>query len=102
MQGIVGNIPGQAMAFLTLYLQLLGMDNFRASLLVSMGMLAHAAGGQLGGYVGDLAAGRAPKAGRIFICQLSVVAGEVLMGRIHLHGRVPVRLFPYDYAWYAS
>ncbi|CAL5221386.1 g3569 [Coccomyxa viridis] len=78
VQGIVGNIPGQAMAFLTLYLQLLGMDNFRASLLVSMGMLAHAAGGQLGGFIGDYAAGRAPKWGRIFICQLSVIAGMLL------------------------
>ncbi len=52
----MGNIPGQAMAFLTLYLQLLGLDNFRASLLVSMGMLAHAVGGQIGGLIGDLAA----------------------------------------------
>ena len=72
----MGNIPGQAMAFLTLYLQLLGIDDFRASLLVSMGMLAHAAGGQLGGLIGDFAARRAPKGGRIFVCQVSVVAGE--------------------------
>ena len=78
MQGIVGNIPGQAMAFLTLYLQLLGLDNFRASLLVSMGMLAHAAGGQLGGFIGDFAAGRAPRWGRILVCQFSVVTGELL------------------------
>lgn len=33
-QGIIGNIPGQALAFLTLYLQLLGLSNFHASLLV--------------------------------------------------------------------
>ena len=71
----MGNIPGQAMAFLTLYLQLLGIDNFRASLLVSVGMLAHAVGGQLGGLIGDVAAKGAPKWGRIFVCQVSVVAG---------------------------
>lgn len=76
VQGIVGNIPGQAMAFLTLYLQLLGIDNFRASLLVSVGMLAHAVGGQLGGLIGDVAAKGAPRWGRIFVCQVSVVAGE--------------------------
>ena len=76
MQGIVGNIPGQAMAFLTLYLQLLGINNFRASLLVSVGMLAHAVGGQLGGLIGDVAAKGAPRWGRIFVCQVSVVAGE--------------------------
>ncbi|CAK0781097.1 hypothetical protein CVIRNUC_005284 [Coccomyxa viridis] len=78
VQGIVGNIPGQAMAFLTLYLQLLGIDNFRASLLVSVGMLAHAVGGQLGGLIGDVAAKGAPRWGRIFVCQVSVVAGMVL------------------------
>ena len=72
----MGNIPGQAMAFLTLYLQLLGIDNFRASLLVSVGMLAHAAGGQLGGLIGDVAAKGAPRWGRISVCQVSVVAGE--------------------------
>lgn len=88
MQGIVGNVPGQAMAFLTLYLQLLGIDNFRASLLVSMGMLAHAAGGQLGGLIGDAAARQAPKWGRIFVCQVSVVAGEIAASadREHANG----------------
>ena len=84
------------MAFLTLYLQLLGMDNFRASLLVSMGMLAHAAGGQLGGFIGDLAAGRAPKWGRIFISQLSVVAGVLIIVHTDPHGSPPVSLFPHD------
>ncbi len=79
------------MAFLTLYLQLLGMDNFRASLLVSMGMLAHAAGGQLGGFIGDYAAGRAPKWGRIFICQLSVIAGDHLTAHLHPNDYMPQR-----------
>ena len=74
-QGIIGNIPGQALAFLTLYLQLLGLSPLRASLAVSGMMLAHALGGQLGGWLGDVAAARAPRAGRIIICQFSVAAG---------------------------
>ena len=82
----MGNIPGQAMAFLTLYLQLLGIDNFRASLLVSVGMLAHAVGGQLGGLIGDVAAKGAPRWGRIFVCQVSVVAGERCTSSAFLRG----------------
>lgn len=78
LQGIIGNIPGQALAFLTLYLQLLGISDFYASLLVSLMMLAHALGGQLGGWLGDLAAHALPKAGRVIICQFSVAAGVSL------------------------
>ena len=33
-QGIVGNIPWNALVFFTLYLQLLGMSDFHASLLM--------------------------------------------------------------------
>ena len=33
-QGIVGNIPWNALVFFTLYLQLLGMSDFNASLLM--------------------------------------------------------------------
>jgi hypothetical protein len=81
-QGIIGNIPGQAMAFLTLYLQLLGMSNLQASLLVSLMMGAHALGGQLGGWLGDLAAARAPHAGRVVVCQFSVAAGQTPLARL--------------------
>ena len=34
LQGIVGNIPWNAMVFFTLYFQLLGMSDFDASLLM--------------------------------------------------------------------
>ena len=75
MQGIVGNIPGQALAFQTLYLQLLGLTPAQASLVVFLGMLAHAGGGYLGGYIGDVASRIAPRAGRIAVCQFSVLSG---------------------------
>jgi len=74
-QGIVGNIPGQAVAFMTLFLQLLGMTDFWASALVALGMFAHALGGQAGGFLGDWAARRSPRYGRIVVCQVSVAAG---------------------------
>ena len=45
-QGIVGSVPWTALVFLTLYLQLLGMTDFAASVLMavflgSTGMYAH-------------------------------------------------------------
>ena len=36
MQGIVGTIPSSALAFLTLYLQLLGMSDFHASVCTAL------------------------------------------------------------------
>ena len=71
----MGNIPGQAVAFMTLFLQLLGMTDFWASALVALGMFAHALGGQAGGFLGDAAARRFPRYGRIVVCQVSVAAG---------------------------
>ena len=78
LQGIIGNVPGMSLAFLTLYLQLLEVSNFKASLLVSLMMLAHAGGGQFGGWLGDVASRWLPNAGRIIVCQVSVVAGARL------------------------
>ena len=80
----MGNIPGQAVAFMTLFLQLLGMTDFWASALVALGMFAHALGGQAGGFLGDAAARRFPRYGRIVVCQVSVAAGAP-----HLQGLSP-------------
>lgn len=44
LQGIVGSVPGQALVFLTLYFQLLGMSDFAASLLLAVFLAAVAAG----------------------------------------------------------
>jgi MFS family permease len=74
-QGIVGNVPAAALGFQTLYLQLLGISPAWASIAVSAGMAFHAAGGLLGGWIGDVAARASPRHGRIFACQVSVVLG---------------------------
>jgi MFS family permease len=74
-QGIVGNIPAAALGFQTLYLQLLGISPAWASVAVSVGMAAHAGGGLLGGWIGDVAARASPRHGRILACQASVLLG---------------------------
>ena len=76
-QGIVGNVPMAALAFQTLYLQLLGIPASWASAAVSAGFGAHALGGLVGGALGDAAARRSPRHGRVLVCQASVVLGAL-------------------------
>ena len=71
----MGSIPWNALLFFTLYLQLIGMSDFSASLLVSLFFGAVALGNLLGGWVGDKAASRFPNAGRIAVTQFSVFIG---------------------------
>eukprot|EP00884_Botryococcus_braunii_P002276 jgi/Botrbrau1/12049/Bobra.0295s0005.1 len=73
LQGIVGNIPGTALGFVTLYVQLLGLSDMAAGLMVALGMAANAVGGLLGGWLGDLASWASPNHGRVLICQVSIV-----------------------------
>lgn len=78
LQGIVGTTPWSALVFLTFYFQLLGMSDFVASLLMAVFLAANAAGGMIGGIIGDAAARRFPNHGRIFTCQFSVGIGVPL------------------------
>ncbi|CAK0787030.1 hypothetical protein CVIRNUC_010246 [Coccomyxa viridis] len=75
LQGIVGSAPWNAIVFLTLYLQLLGMNDAAASALMALFLGGSALGGLLGGWLGDKAAQRWSKHGRIIVCQASVFAG---------------------------
>ena len=71
----MGTIPWNALVFLTLYMQLLGMSDAEASTLMSLFLGACALGGLLGGVIGDKAAARYPFHGRIAVTQFSVFTG---------------------------
>lgn len=76
MQGVVGSMPWKAIAaFGTLYFQLIGMSNAKASLMMSAFLIGTVFGGLLGGWFGDLASQRFPDHGRVFVCQFSVFMG---------------------------
>ncbi|GMH33151.1 hypothetical protein BSKO_00985 [Bryopsis sp. KO-2023] len=76
LQGCVGNMPWSAFsAFVTLYLQLIGMSNLSTSILTALFHLGTSLGSFLSGYIGDEAAKRFPDHGRIFVCQFSVFSG---------------------------
>lgn len=74
----MGATPWNALVFLTLYAQTIGMSDAQASLLVSVFLGCTAIGGFLGGFIGDLAAAKYPDYGRIAVCQFSVFAGVPL------------------------
>ncbi|KAK2075861.1 hypothetical protein QBZ16_001602 [Prototheca wickerhamii] len=74
-QGIVGSAPWNALVFTTLYMQLMGMTDFQASLIAALFLTGTAIGGQLGGWLGDVAARRSPRHGRILVAQFSVFIG---------------------------
>jgi hypothetical protein len=71
-QGIVGTMPWNAIAFFTLWLQLLGFSDWHASVLTAAFYGATSAGAFLGGAIGDAAAVSFPSAGRIYTAQTSV------------------------------
>ena len=75
LQGVMGSIPWNALLFFTLYLQLIGMSDFDASMVVSLFYGAVALGNLLGGWIGDRAAARCPNGGRIAVTQLSIFVG---------------------------
>lgn len=71
-QGVFGSCPWQALVYLTHYLQLLGMSDFTASVLLSLFHASTAFGGVIGGMIGDRFGRKFPNHGRILICQFSV------------------------------
>ena len=72
MQGVVGSMPWNAIAFLTLWLQLLGFSAAAAASLTAAFYASTAAGALLGGALGDAAARAAPNWGRVATAQFSV------------------------------
>ena len=72
VQGIVGTMPWNAIAFLTLWLQLLGFTDWEASVLSAAFYGASSSGALIGGFVADRAAQAAPNSGRVMTAQFSV------------------------------
>lgn len=74
-QGVMGSTPWNAIVFFTLWLQLLGMSDFQASIIMSLFLLGCAVGNLLGGLLGDWMSRRWPNHGRIATAQMTVFLG---------------------------
>ena len=75
LQGVVGSMPWNALAYLTLWFQLLGFSDVQASAMKAVFSLGTSFGTLLGGILGDVASTLFPDSGRILVAQTSVVSG---------------------------
>lgn len=75
LQGMFGNVCGEALAFMTMYFQVVGMSDMAASCLAAMLTISQGCGAQLGGIVGDTLSKRLGSHGRPLTAQLSVFFG---------------------------
>merc|ERR1712136_415072 len=74
-QGVTGGIPGNALAFLTLFFQVSGYDDVQAGQIMLCGGIGGVGAGLLGGMLGDHYNVRFPLTGRVAVAQTSVVLG---------------------------
>lgn len=75
LQGCFGCVPWQALSYRTLFFQVGGLSDLEASVLQALGLVASAAGGLLGGVLGDCAVRRCRLHGRPLVAQISVFSG---------------------------
>lgn len=75
LQGVVGSVPYASLVFMTLWLQLLGMSDSSASIIVGLYLIGGGFGGLMGGWIGDRVASTYPNHGRILATQFSILIG---------------------------
>jgi len=88
MQGIFGTIPWSVMGYMTLYFQLIGIENKQVAVLSSVGPICGAFGNVLGGLVADTLARKFHLHGRPLSAQITVAMGIPIIFMI-FHG-IPV------------
>lgn len=93
-QGVVGSFPWAAMAFCTLWLELLGFSHAATGALLALMAAAGSAGALFGGWLGDWAAARHPDSGRIACAQFSAGVAVPIVA-------VLLRVLPPDTSWAA-
>jgi len=75
IQGMIGSIPWNAIAFLILWFQYIGFSDFTSAILFAVIAMGAAAGNLFGGWIGDKAASWDPNKGRLIVAQISVFSG---------------------------
>lgn len=93
-QAVVGQIPWNAMAFFTLWLELAGFSHIIAALLVSLLSVGNIFGSLFGGWLGDRLALRFPNIGRILCAQMSAGSAipltAILLFGLPYGGKYPI------------
>ncbi|KAB1210262.1 hypothetical protein CJ030_MR6G013341 [Morella rubra] len=70
-QGISGTIPGSALTFAPMWLELVGFSHKKTAILWTLLVIGYSLGGLFGGKMGDILAKRLPHSGRIILAQIS-------------------------------
>ncbi|XP_044470477.1 uncharacterized protein LOC123199505 isoform X2 [Mangifera indica] len=70
-QGISGTIPGSALSFAAMWLELIGFSHKLTAFITTLFVIGCSLGGLFGGKMGDIFAKRFPNSGRIVLSQIS-------------------------------
>ncbi|XP_026437868.1 uncharacterized protein LOC113336094 [Papaver somniferum] len=73
-QGVTGSFGGAALAFIPMWLEVIGFSHKETAFLMSMYPVACSIGGLFGGKMGDILSVRLPNSGRIILSQISAVS----------------------------
>ncbi|KAG0587207.1 hypothetical protein KC19_2G148100 [Ceratodon purpureus] len=79
-QGVAGNFPWAALAFASMWLELIGFSHKTTAVLLGVFSVATSLGGLFGGKLGDVMSLRMPNAGRIMLSQISSASAIPLAG----------------------
>ncbi|CAM6100966.1 unnamed protein product [Calypogeia fissa] len=74
-QGVAGTIPWTAIAFMPLWLELIGFSHDVTAILMGCFIVSTCLGHLLGGFLGDYLSTRLPNTGRIMLSQISAGSG---------------------------
>lgn len=78
LQGLFGVVPYTAMtAYSDIFLQYIGISNFKTGVITSQFYFGSIAGGALGGRLGDIMSGKFAAQGRLRVAQTSVALGAI-------------------------
>ncbi|CAL5080615.1 unnamed protein product [Urochloa decumbens] len=77
-QGAAAQVPWQALAFMAMWLELVGLSHWETTVVTGLNLLSNGLGALLAGFAGDLAARRFPDAGRVAMAQASNAAAVPL------------------------
>lgn len=83
-QGFSASLPGSALSFGPMWLELIGFSHKKTAILWSILTMGFSLGGLFGGKMGDILAKRLPNSGRIILAQISSTSAVVLAAILFL------------------
>ncbi|KAJ7566171.1 hypothetical protein O6H91_02G091100 [Diphasiastrum complanatum] len=83
-QGVVGTFSGASLAFLAMWLELVGYSHQITAIFICIRYISAALGGLIGGRLGDILSTRLPNVGRVMLAQIGTSIGVPLAAVLFL------------------